>query len=642
MPDVTYHDSLGGHGTNTLPACAISVGDQLVVKIFNLSNTAAPSCAGWTMRATTTDGGNASWSFTKDALAVSGDIGTAVTFTFAGTLSSFVFSSYGNVGSVGAADANQVYGGSTWTARSISAVAAGAAYVIGIMGLDPVTAGGSGTTKRANGDSGITYEINLFDKLGLASGATGALTGSMGSGSLEYQFVGVILEPSAGGGTDTPMTISATQAQTATRQRALNIPRAATQAQTPSRVRALARALSATIAQTPVATKVRNLLSVLSVVIALTVSRLRNVGFTRGATVTQTTGSAPTIAGDFAFTATQTQTPTRTRAVAPVAKSATVTATPSRLRDLARAISATVSQTASMIKGQGFFRTLSATQTQTASRVRELGIVRAATQTQTQTVARAVGRAFTYVATQTLTRVRAVARVLSGVNTETPSADVAQGSGSMTVSVVVTQTVTTVRALGRAVLTGQVQTPTRLRAVSKVAIAATQTQTPSVIKGQGYFRNFSATVTQVPARVLSAGVARLAAIAQSLATRRDIGRSAATTQTQTPSRQRDLARAASADATQTPTMVKGQGFFMTVAATVVQTPARAISLGLARLATAVQSFVVTRLLGRRLTATQHQTPSVTKEVESDGPPFVLVGPRDTVNFHVGDDTIRFR
>lgn len=211
----------------------------------------------------------------------------------------------------------------TMTGTGLSAPATGC-YLVAFSAGDNSARSGvfGGMTNRVDFD-GNNY---VDDEALSASGTVGDRTATWPSQG--WSAIGLLIQPSAGG-TDTPKTVTVTQTQTPTVQRAIT--RAAitaTQTQTPSRIRAVAKSMSATSTQTP--------------------SRVSGAGhaMTITATQTQSTPSAPTVSGDVTITATHTQTPTVQRALARNV-SVTQTQTPTRTRAATRTITTTQTQTPS-------------------------------------------------------------------------------------------------------------------------------------------------------------------------------------------------------------------------------------------------------------------------------------------------------
>jgi predicted GNAT family acetyltransferase len=432
------------------------------------------------------------------------------------------------------------------------------------------------------------------------------------------------------GGSNTPMTINATQTQAA------------------SMVKGQGRfsTLSATQTQTP--------------------SRLRSAGRLLSSVHVQSTSAGPSAVSGLGFTATQAQTPSRVRALGGP-KAATETQTSTRLRLVSSTKSATNTQTPSVTKGQGYFKTLTATVVQTAVLARALGLFRsitqvqtlfravaiaralsavetqskalaraittgravtgaqsasltkaadrlhAATQTQTASRSRALARALSVTAAQTLVRVRALAKALSVTNSETPSVQVVPSGGGpinypMTLNATVAQTIALARACARPLSALQSQSITRSRVLALLAKSATQTQAPSLVKGQGYFKTLTSTAVQTAARVLGLGVARGATQTQAATATRGFAATRTAIATQIANAARALGIRKAANQTQTPTLAKGRGFFVTLAAVAIQ------------VATVVRNIGTTRF------ATQAHALDIQSEVAGGGFPILVPAP----------------
>lgn len=458
------------------------------------------------------------------------------------------------------------------------------------------------------------------------------------------------------GGTNTPMTVSATHTQTTAVGRGLGAAKSGTISQVLSRVRALSQTRSATQTQTP--SRSRDVTRAIALATHTTTpSQARSVG--RSASATQ--AQAATLAQ---------------RAVARVLALVQSQA-PSLAKALPRAHSVTQAQTPSVRRDAP--KLYLVTQTQAPTRTRDVARPRSVAQAQTASApARAVSRALLFAATQTLSLARALARALNAAGTATATLNTSGGgSQAMTLSATVSQTLSLVRASARTIASGSTQTPTRARAVARQPLSATHPQTPSVAKGSGRFVTVSATVTQTLTRLRSLGLGRLRDQAQTLAQSRALGLRHGATQQQAPSKQRSLPRQATATVTQTPSVSKGSGYYLTIAAAHVQTAARSIGLGVARVATQAQAATLGRALGiarslaqtqvltrlrdvvrallggntqtpnsgqnagasydLELEAAQVQSPTLSASVTT----FVLCSQQDTVAFRPETDTINF-
>jgi predicted GNAT family acetyltransferase len=494
------------------------------------------------------------------------------------------------------------------------------------------------------------YDGNVYTefKTVAASGSTGTASSTYGTSQNWLVQIIVIQEAGGGGGTDTPMTIDVTQTQTIVRLRGVGLIKSITNSQTLVRLRAILRTLTATETQTPSMTKGQGFLKLLSAVVTQTMVRLRSVGQVRSATETQTTGTTPTKA----VTETFTQTLTRQRALAPIAKNVIETQTPTRLRALSPiAKSAIETQTPSMAKGQGYLKTATATAVQTVVYIRALGLVRSATSaqtlftaralvrtlvaiqaqtavanralakgllvtdsqaatmfrsavrllslttTQTPTYSRAAAKVLSALSTQTLDRTRALARALNVNEAQTPSVDAQQsggGSQSMTLTADAIQTVSLVRAIARSLLTTETQTAIRERALALPNRSTTNTQTPSMVKGQGFFKTLTAITTQTLVAIRNVGASKSSTSSQTPSIGpRQFAVARSINDVQTASAAKSFANTRSSTETQTPSLVKGQGYFKTITANAVQT---ALSL--------------VRNVGKLLLRTQPQTSSI--------------------------------
>lgn len=457
-----------------------------------------------------------------------------------------------------------------------------------------------------------------------------SLTSSGGATDDAVTFITTFKTASGGGGgTNTPMTISVTQTQTPSRARGIGAPKSATQTQTPSRLRGVGAPKSATQTQTP--SRIRALAPIAKAVTAVqTLARALGIGKPISVTQVQVTGGVPVQTGvGLTLSATQTQTATRTRLfgllkaatqtqtpvqsrLLPLTKSVTQTQTPSRIRGVGKPISATQAQTPSLASRaltrallvvatqvltvtRALARALSVTETQTPTAgVAQSGggahfMTLSATVTQTVSLVRAIGRSVTTTQTQTPTRLRLVARTpITVTQTQTPSITKGQGFfKTLTATVVQTparvrslglaRAVTQVQALvmgrliGKPVSATQTQTPTRIRALPR-AIATTTTQTPSVTKGQGFFKTLTATVTQTASRTRELGLARSATQMQIGTVARALGLVRSVVQLQVLSSIRNVARSLLGLSTQTPSQQHGQAHFLTLSTTQVQSP----------------------------------------------------------------------
>jgi hypothetical protein len=248
----------------------------------------------------------------------------------------------------------------------------------------------------------------------------------------------------SGGGTNTPMTISVTQAQALTMARQVGLPRSATETQTRSRIVAIARSIVGANTATATAAK----------------------ALPRSAAVTQVQlGSA------------------------------------AEARGLVRTIVATASQLAGRIVGVGLPR--AATQAQAGGRAVGVGVARAGGETQTPTIkSRGIGWVVAAAATQALAMVRNIGRALAITSTATPSAQEVQGGGgthNVNASATQVQTPTVRRAVARAIAAVAAGTPTAAKALAR-SVAATAAQAPSRKVGVGAARATGATGSPAMAR----------------------------------------------------------------------------------------------------------------------------------------------
>jgi hypothetical protein len=138
----------------------------------------------------------------------------------------------------------------------------------------------------------------------------------------------------------------------------------------------------------------------------------------------------------------------------------------------------------------------------------------------------------------------------------------------------------------------QTQTALVSKAISKGALTKTQVQTASLVKGQGFLKTLSATVTQTLTRLRSVGKKAAATQTQTTSAGPSVamGVGVSAAQTQTPTRARALGApktgtetqtatrlrlvspaAKSVINTQTPSLTKGQGYLKTLTVTIVQT-----------------------------------------------------------------------
>lgn len=395
----------------------------------------------------------------------------------------------------------------------------------------------------------------------------------------------------AGGGSNTPMTISATQTQTPSVARAVGLIRSLSQTQTASRARAVGRPLSVTQAQS--------------------------------------TGASPTLGPiGMSLSATQTQTPTRARSVGRVL-SLTASGVPSLARNIgrprsatetqtpilaqSRALTLTVTQVQSSTVARAGSRALSAVQSQTPAMVRALTRPLPVAQAQTPTLARNVGLPRSATQFQTPSRSRALGRSFSLVQAQSPDVSTG-GAGTMTLSAGQTQTPSLRRALARLLAATNAQAPSLTRALPRV-LTATQAQTPSLIKGNSYFKNLSATTTQTPARQLALGRILATTQMQTPAMARALGLRRQVVVVASPSVARAIPKALAATQTQSASVLRGNGYFKTLSATQVQVPTRgAIALGRPFLVVQAQSPRLVRDLARLLVVVEHQLPTVDYDI----------------------------
>ncbi len=284
-----------------------------------------------------------------------------------------------------------------------------------------------------------------------------------------------------------------------------------------------------------------------------------NTPVAANATVSQTPAVTRNVGASKSGSVAQTPTVLRSRSVT---VSATVTQAPSRLRNTGKSGAATVtSSTGSAPVVTGIGQNQSTTVAQTPTRARAVSPT-AKTVTNAQTPARAAAAAAARTITASIAQLATLAkgqgffRTASATQVQTPTVDVQQSSGGahlMTLSAVIAQTFVIARAVGR----------TR---------TGTQAQTPSLVKGQGFFRAGAATVTQVPARARTAGVGRGATQTQTGLVARAFGVARTATQALSPSRVRSIARSVAALATQAPAILKGRLFEFLTSVDVVQTP----------------------------------------------------------------------
>lgn len=486
----------------------------------------------------------------------------------------------------------EAYGNSTWTFGSLTPAKS---YLVRLHYAELYWGPGG-----AGGGSGIgnrVFDVYVqsvlvaddFDIIVVAGNALTAIVqeytaAADGSGSIVVSFDTVvdnakisgieIIDPgSGGGGTNTPVTISATQAQTVSFSRGAGRGRNTTQVQTPTRTRAAARPRNATAVQT--ATRLRAVAPIAkSVTNAQTGSMTKGQGYFK--TLTATIAQTVVLSRALGVRRSLTQTQTLVRAVA-IARALSAVETQSKA--IARAIATrravTGAQAASLAKATNRLLTLTVTITQTAGR------------------SRALGRALAVTANQTLTRVRALAKALNVTNAETPSVQVVPSSGAinypMTLSATVSQTIALARACARPLSTLQSQSITRQRALTLGAKSASQTQVASAVKGQGYFKTLTATIAQAASRVRGVGIARSATFSQAASTWRAYGVTRTANANQTASRERALAVAKSANQTQTLTFTKGRGLFVTIAVVAIQIATAVKRVGLTRFGTQTQT-----------------------------------------------------
>lgn len=275
---------------------------------------------------------------------------------------------------------------------------------------------------------------------------------------------------SAGGGTNTPMTLTVNQAQSLSFVRGLGVIRSTTETQTRTLVRAVARSLSSTSAQTP--SFARALATSRSVTSSSTPSFAKAVGLARAATSAATSSLARGVG---------------------LVRAATETQSGAIVRACSRALSATITQTASMTRALGIRKlvsavasvavqlggatlmTLTATITQTASMTRQISRALSATSAQTPSFIRAIARTLSRSASQTPSVSRALTRVLATASAQ--SASVSRAC-ARALSVTSSATSTFVRALGLSRLVTTTTSPSIRRAIAKV-LAALGLQTPS-------------------------------------------------------------------------------------------------------------------------------------------------------------------
>lgn len=394
----------------------------------------------------------------------------------------------------------------------------------------------------------------------------------------------------AGGGSNTPMTISATQTQTPSVARAVGLIRSLSQTQTASRARAVGRPLSVTQAQS--------------------------------------TGASPTLGPiGLSLSATQTQTPSRARSVGRVL-SLTASGVPSLARNIgrprsatetqtpilaqSRALTLTVTQVQSSTVARAGSRALSAVQSQTPAMVRALARPLPVAQAQTPTLARNVGLPRSVTQVQTPSRSRALGRSFSLVQAQSPDVSTG-GAGTMTLSTGQTQTPSFRRALARLLAATAVQSPALARTLPRI-LTVTQAQTPSLLKGNSYFKNLSANATQTPARLLAVG--RVLALAQTQipTTKRAIDLRWQVVVVASSSVAKSIPKALAAGQLQTPSVLRGNGYFKTLSATQNQVPSRQLAFGRPFLVTQAQAPALVRDLARLLVVVEHQLPTVDYDI----------------------------
>ena len=267
----------------------------------------------------------------------------------------------------------------------------------------------------------------------------------------------------------------------------------------------------------------------------------------------------------------------------PMTLTATITQTTSRARGVGRPRSANEAQTASMVKGSGSLKTLTATITQTASRLRNPGKLLTKTHTQSTGAAPATAAAVT---------------IATATQTQTPSR---------------------VRALAPVAKTAtNAQTATRTRALSPIAKTATNAQTASLIKGQGFLKTLTATITQTASRARAIGIARAVTQVQTIVRALALARALLTTQSQLSAIAKALAKGSSATQTQTASLAKGAGHLLTFSATITQTPSRARAVQRLLSAIATQTLTRTRAMAKALAVVETQTPSSQQDQSGGG------------------------
>jgi len=373
-----------------------------------------------------------------------------------------------------------------------------------------------------------------------------------------------------------PKTISATETQTSSIARNVGAPKSATETQTPSIAsRAIGAVKSGTETQT--LARVLALGIVKSATETASPSGTKSVPKTISATETQTSSIARNVGAS--KSATETQAPTLVSKAVGAVKSATSAQTSSRIRSIGVAKSAGESGGASVSMGGANSLTLSATISQSLSMIKAIARTTSVAAAQTETIAKAVARTLTKTATATPSTAKNVGTTRLSGGTQTPSRGTA--------------------AIGKALSAVSAQSATLRRAIA-FGRSISESSSPGISFGGSTFLTISTSISQ--AASMAKAVARTASVTASHVSTRTVGvaksfsatsasvsavgrgiaRTALMSALQAPSRVRNIARGLFRSASSSPSGQAGQGaqFAMDLLATAVQVATVAYDIAL--------------------------------------------------------------
>lgn len=358
---------------------AVSTGDLIAVAAVNENNGAfgtptnaagsSPATITWTSRANTASPSHCRAQVWTGAVTAGGNVQVSVTLGAQDFgIIVWAFSSHNGVGqavgNVGSASAPSLAPGSAWTANSTVCCANGdwTAVSHGATRSYRTNLGTATERNYSAVDGNYTTEAWEHADAGASpgSGAIGLTTPNM-----TWSMVAVEVLAPAGGGSTTPVTVSASCASTATVARQANLIRATTAAATATVVRQAKRTLSATSAASAVV--VRQPSRILSTTAACTATvaslKARFVDLTASAasTATRIVQAQRIVSASAADSAVIVRRPQRT-----LAASCASTATNTALKVILLTVSATTACTATVSRIAAHVLTLTATAAATA------------------------------------------------------------------------------------------------------------------------------------------------------------------------------------------------------------------------------------------------------------------------------------